>query len=490
MRKYGFIPYALLCAFLLSALSGCAAHTHAYRQTVIAPTCSSIGYTVNACSCGETFYSDYQAVTAHTFGDWVTEQTATLTVGGEEYRTCSVCGTLQTRDTENLSALLKLYLDDASNGTQLRISAGDGDRFTCDTRLTEHTDTGGGKPAYELELLSSAARAYFADFGWGEPDCYLLSPQNLDPTLSRTPAAQALWSACLALHLGEGTPEGQTAALELGGSVAVQVYRNGAYAGLYLLTPPQSGRLQTGGSTVAALRTEEESAGCLFRAAPTYRDARTENGTGGFAFIECSTASTEWATGSFSGFSEFVRRSRDTAFREQLSQYTDPELLFDYYLLLHVFGAPYGDTIGTVWFTADGVHWLPTFSDYQASYGLRSDGSLSNGADGIPTPDENGEILYTGKNLLWERLIGLFPAELSGRYHALRATVLQPDALYEAFLAQYARIEPELFEEEAALTPQHSGASDPERIRTYLQERIDAMDAWINALDASLADLQ
>lgn len=490
MRKCGFIAYALLCAFLLSALSGCAVHTHVFLQTVVAPTCSSIGYTVNACTCGETFYSDYQAVAAHTFGDWITEQKATLTAGGGEYRTCSVCGTLQTRDTENLSALPKLYLDDTANGTQLLFSAGDGERFTCDTRLTERTDTEGGKPTFELELMNAAARTYFADLGWGELGSYLLSPQNLDPTFSRTPAAQELWSACLALHLGADTPEGKTAALELGGSVAVQVYRNGAYAGLYLLTPPQSGRIPMGGSTVAAFRAEGESNGCLFRAAPTYKDGRTEDGTDGFALIDCSTASTEWATGSFSGFSEFVRRSRDTAFREQLSQYTDPELLFDYYLLLHFFGAPYGDTVGTVWFTADGVHWLPTFSEYQTSYGLQADGSLSNGANGIPTPDENGEIPYTGKNLFWERLIGLFPAELSARYRTLRTTLLQPDTLYEAFLTQYGRIEPELFGEEAALAPTRSEAGDPERIRTYLQERIDAMDAWMDALEASLADPQ
>lgn len=480
-----------LCVALLVALlfNGCtfARHTHEYRQTVIPPTCSSIGYTVNTCSCGETFYSDYQTAAAHTFGDWHTEQEATFISGGEEYRACSVCGLLQTRDTENLSALPKLYLDDPANEAQtasLRIAAGEGQSFTCDVRLTERPGTDGGKPAFELILLSDSSRAYFSDLGWGASDHYLLSPQTSDVTYSRTPAAEALWNACLARHISADTPEWKSAALKGYGavspSVTVQIYRGGSYAGLYLLTLRQTGVLRPDISTVAALRAEDESDGCLFRASPAYTDARTGGETGGFAFLDCSTANTEWATGSFSGFTEFVRRSRDSAFREQLSQYTDPSLLIDYYLLLHVFGAPYGDTVGTVWYTSDGVHWLPTFSDYQNTYGLH--------ASEFPAPDENGEVSYAGQNLLWERLLKLFPAELAERYRTLRRTILQPDSLYEAFEAQYARIEPEVFEAEAALAASAPGADDPDVVREYLRSRLQSMDVWVNALESSIAN--
>lgn len=481
----------LLCAFLPAAVSGCDAHTHSFRQTVIPPTCNSIGYTVNTCACGETFYSDHQPETEHTFGDWVAEQEATWIAGGEEHRICEVCGVLQTRDTENRSGLPKLYLDGAAaegEPVSLHYSAGEDTQLFCSALLTQRADKNGGKHVYALRLLPDG-ESPLPDLGWGEQERYLLSPQTLDPTYTRTITAEALWNACLALHMGEDTPEWETAALEnhtrTNVSAVIQVYLNGNYCGLYLLTLPQEAM---SGSTDAALRAEDESDGCLFRAEPSYTDARTEGETGGFALLACAEANVTWATESFSAFEEFVRRSRDTVFREQLSQYTDPEILMEYYLLLQFFGAPNGDTVGTVWHTADLDHWLPSFSDYQASFGLRADGSPLDGAEEIATPDEEGVVSYGGQNLLWERLIQLFPEELADRYDALRRTVLQPDALQEAFLAQYASVEPELFEEEALLSPPDEAAADPERVRTFLNDRLDVMDNWIEALVPHMED--
>lgn len=476
----------LLCAVLLPVLSGCNAHTHTFRQTVIEPTCNSIGYTVNTCACGETYYSDYQPQTEHTFGDWIAGQEATLIAGGENYRICTSCGVLQTQDVENRSALPKLYLDGAADGKEtvsLFYSTGTEPLLACDALVTQQADADGGKHVYELQLItgSDARQAYFADLGWGEQDRYLLTPQTLDPTYTRTRAAQTLWNACLAQHIGEETPAWEAAALEAytrsNSSVVLQLYRNGSYAGLYLLSLPPEAYMGAGDPTNAALRAEDESDGCLFRDKPSYSDGEAE----GYSFLGSSGANAAWATDSFTAFAEFVRRSRDSVFREQLSQYTDPEVLFDYYLLLRFFGAPHGDTVGTVWYTTDLDHWLPTFSDYQVSYGLKANGSLQSGTDGVPSPDD------AVQNLLWERLTKLFPAELSERYHALRQTILQPDTLYEAFLSQYEQIEPGLFEEEAALSPSVDGAGDAERIHSFLLARLNAMDGWILPPDAPSA---
>lgn len=494
MKKRNFSLCALLlCAVLLSALSGCDVHAHTFRQTVIEPTCNSIGYTVNTCACGETYYSDYLPETEHTFGDWITEQAATLIAGGEEYRTCALCGLLQTRDVENLSALPKLYLDGAADGKEtiaLRYTAGKETGFSCDALLTQQTDPDGGKHLYELQLLigSGEQPIGFADSEWGEQDRYLLSPQTLDPTYTRTLAAQALWNACLSRQAESGeTPEWAASALKsyvsINRSIVLQLYRDGAYVGLYLLSLPRDVRIGGEDSAGAALRAEDESNGCLFREKPSY----TEDGSEGFSFLADSDANAAWATDSFTAFAEFVHRSRDAAFREQLSQYTDPEVLMDYYLLLQFFGAPYGDTVGTVWYTTDLDHWLPTFDSYQLSYGLKANGTPLGGAVGIPVPDEDGNVSYPGQSLLWERLIQLFPEELTRRYRTLQQTVLQPDALYEAFLAQYEQIEPGLFEEEAALSTAIEGAGDTERIRTYLFARMIAMDGWIQALEGPTA---
>lgn len=483
-----FLCALLLCAVLLSTLASCDVHTHTFRQTVIDPTCNSMGYTVNTCACGETYYSDYLPETEHAFGDWIAEQEATLISGGEEYRTCALCGILQTRDVENLSALPKLYLNGAADGKEtvsLRYTVGE-ETVAYEALLSQQADANGGKHVYALQLRTgSGEQAYFADPDWGEQNSYLLSPQTLDPTYARTTAAQALWNACLSSHTGEETPEWVTSALEsyvrINRSIVIQLYRDDSYVGLYLLSLPGDAPTGAEDSTSAALRAEGESDGCLFREKPSYAE-------GEFSFIAGSSANAAWATDSFTAFAEFVHRSRDAAFREQLSQYTDPEVLFDYYLLLQFFGAPYGDTVGTVWYTADLDHWLPTFDSYQVSYGLKPTGAPLNGTEGIPVPDETGTVSYDGQNLLWERLIRLFPEELSQRYHALRQTVLQPDALYDDFLARYGQIEPGLFEEEAALSPSSAAAGDTERIHAYLLARLDAMDGWIQALEGPSAE--
>ena len=478
----------LLCAVLITAATGCDAHTHTYRQTVIQPTCNSIGYTVNTCSCGETYYSDYLPETAHAFGEWIADLEPTLIAGGEEYRTCSSCGILQRREVENLSALPELYLEGTADGKEtvsLRYAAGEDLLVVCGALVKQRTDPNGGKHLYDLQLVAEGTgNAYYADLGWGEQDRYLLSPQALDPTYTRTAAAQTLWNTCLARHIGGQTPEWEAASLDTyihtNTSVVVQLYRNGSYLGLYLLSLPRNARIGMGNSKSAALRAEDESDGCLFLDTPTYAEGTSAKG---FSFLECSDANTTWITDNFDAFSEFVRRSPDPVFIEGLSQYTDPEVLIDYYLLLQFFGAPRGDTVGTVWYTTDLYHWLPSFDEYQISFGLKAGGSLmEDPAEGIPVPNENGTVSYGGQNQLWERLLQLFPTEISERYRTLKQTVLNPDALFDVFLAQYGQIEPGLFELEAALSPAPEGTEDLEKIQTFLQDRLQAMDRWVQAL--------
>ncbi len=483
MKKW--LPASLtVLALLFGLLSGCAAHQHVYTRTVIPPTCNSIGYTINACSCGDTFYSDYQAMTAHSFGSWIAGQEATLTEGGEEYCICSVCGILQTRDTENRSSLPKLYLTDFSKTDSVQVvsllySAGESLRFSCQAVLTVQNSEA-LKTEYVLQLVTdeSGGTEYPVDLGWGEQNTYCLRTQYPDPTLTRAAAAEALWNA--------RDEEQDTTASYL----PIQVYQNGTYAGLYTLAPTEAYRFSSlaegQNSPTAALRAEEENGGCLFQEIPTYTDARTNSATGGFAFIYCSTEDTAWATGSFSGFSEFVRKSKDAVFREQLSQYTDTTVLIDYFLFLHFFGVAQGDTVGTVWYTADGIHWLPTFSNLQTSYGLLSDGSLYDGEDGIPLPDASGTITYSGNNLLWKRLTEVFANELTARYQVLRDTVLKPETIYLSFLEPYKQIEPELFVAEATAYPLLSkDGGDTARILTFLRRRLDAMDRWLKSTEKS-----
>lgn len=65
-------------------------HTHSYKTKVVAPTCTTKGYTEYTCSCGHTYKSNETAATGHSYTSKVVAPT-TSTKGYTEY-TCSKCG--------------------------------------------------------------------------------------------------------------------------------------------------------------------------------------------------------------------------------------------------------------------------------------------------------------------------------------------------------------------------------------------------------------
>lgn len=443
-----------LCALLLGPLSGCSLHTHDFRQTVVPPTCNGIGYTVNTCACGEVTYSDYLPATAHTFGDWQAERPATLTEGGEEYRVCQVCGILQNRDVLPLSALPRLSLDGAPDGT-LTFRYTDGE-----TDLTTGASQADGLNDLLLELDEPL------DLGWGAQTRCLLTDGGSDATFARDATAGTLWSDCLSARTDLPDWESDVLPAEAlrNGVKPVLLYRDGSFERLALLSLPLADRLDG-----AVFQATDESDGCLFLGAPTFSDLRAGNGTdvNGFALLRATDESVEPAKERFEAFQSFVLQSRDAVFRERLADFTDPDTLIDYFLLLQTLGNPYGVTLGTVWYTPDLEHFLPAFPAFRAGLGLRSNGTLTDGSDAVST----------GQNLLWERLCALFPEEIATRYQALRGTLLREDALCERFRTQYETVEPGLLDPEEAET-----SGDPDRVEAFLRRRVAVLDAWTASL--------
>lgn len=77
-------------------------HEHSYIAEKKAATCTSEGYTLHACSCGDTYRTDEMKAKGHKYG--VAKQTeATCTAKGGLVRTCETCGH---KDIENAVAAL------------------------------------------------------------------------------------------------------------------------------------------------------------------------------------------------------------------------------------------------------------------------------------------------------------------------------------------------------------------------------------------------
>lgn len=68
---------------------------HDYQETVVAPTCETMGYTEHKCACGESYKDSYTAPTGHTYGDGTVTKAATCTQEGEMTYKCA-CGKTET----------------------------------------------------------------------------------------------------------------------------------------------------------------------------------------------------------------------------------------------------------------------------------------------------------------------------------------------------------------------------------------------------------
>ena len=74
---------------------------HTYETTVIAPTCTSSGYTKHTCLlCGVTYATDVIDPLGHNWGEWVLTEEGDCFHKGVETRTCAACNETETRETE------------------------------------------------------------------------------------------------------------------------------------------------------------------------------------------------------------------------------------------------------------------------------------------------------------------------------------------------------------------------------------------------------
>ena len=81
----------------ISIVSNTVAHTHSYSAVTVAPTCTDKGYTVNTCSCGDTYNDNYVDALGHSWDNGKVTKAATPTATGVMTYTCTVCGTKTTK---------------------------------------------------------------------------------------------------------------------------------------------------------------------------------------------------------------------------------------------------------------------------------------------------------------------------------------------------------------------------------------------------------
>ena len=77
-------------------------HTHAYKKTRVAATCTEGGYTLYACECGDSYREETSQPKGHSWGGWTVGTAPTVTQTGQMVCTCEACGDVMYRATEKL----------------------------------------------------------------------------------------------------------------------------------------------------------------------------------------------------------------------------------------------------------------------------------------------------------------------------------------------------------------------------------------------------
>ena len=79
-------------------------HKHSCTLTIVEPTCTSGGYTIETCDCGYEDMFNFTPEKEHSFGDWNTVVEPTNKTDGQRVRTCSACGYKETEPIEKLAS--------------------------------------------------------------------------------------------------------------------------------------------------------------------------------------------------------------------------------------------------------------------------------------------------------------------------------------------------------------------------------------------------
>lgn len=289
------------------------------------------------------------------------------------------------------------------------------------------------KKNFTIKLYSDAAckkkvKVSFND--WGEQNKFVLKADWIDISHARNIVSARLWSDIVSSRASYGDlPELYRASpnnCQVDGFI-IKVFVNGVYHGRYSWNIPKDPWMFNMDDSLAehsVLCGEDYNSSC-------FRAAANINGSDWTDEIHednvPAAITTRW-----NQVINFVRTSTDAEFVAGLDSYINLDSLIDYYLFAYVDCGL--DALGKnqIYITYDGVLWYASMYDMDSTWGLYWNGSSFVSAE--YRMQEDYEVGKHGtSNLLFDRLVSLFPTEIKARYAELRAGVLSEPYLKEKF---------------------------------------------------------
>lgn len=363
-------------------------------------------------------------------------------------------------------------------------------RFHDYVTLKVQGDSSAGYPKknFNLKMFSDADRTekdkrVFRD--WSKTHKYCLKANWIDHTHARNVVGGRLWGQVVRSRADyESYPVEYRESANCGAvnGFPVKVYLNGVYQGLYTWNIRKDESMfnmddETG--THAALIADNGNAVTVWRSLP--------NIDGNDWTDELNDVVPDAVKTGFSNAYAFVMNSTDEEFKANIGQYFYPSSLIDYYIYIYSILMIGGLSKSQTMFTYDGVKYLANIYDMDTTWALHWAGTSFYD---VETPCPSGYTAETEvgqSNLLYERLVKLFPDEIKARYAELRASVLSNANIINEFERFMDVIPPYLYDEDfASTTANGKYTSIPsattntlQKLREIIVERMAYCDANI-----------
>ncbi|MDD6800193.1 MAG: CotH kinase family protein [Firmicutes bacterium] len=423
-------------------------------------------------------------VKRHSYGEWIITKPADCQNEGEEARVCADCGKTETRTipkTEHEEQLVRLFCggdelgrtgefvclncgetevravvpDDVGipvieitgslegiskeKNVDVKFVYSDGKRsITSDAtlKLQGTSSIVNPKKNFTIKFVKKDGEKNKIEFDsrWGAHSKYCLKANYNDFSQARNIVSARLYGQVV-----RDRGDAELEAMPNCGAVdgyPVLIYHNGAYLGLYTLNiPKDEWMFGMDGQTRQAMLmadTRTDSVRLLEPIGESYADS-------GWEVEYCSTEDDGWVRESFNRFIEFLGKVGDEELRRSLSDFIDVDRAIDSMLHTFVIAGTDNTEKNILWVTLDGEKWYPSVYDMDSAWGLSDTGAE------IYPPD----VTLPGKvysNLLFERLLTAYRAEVEARYAELRGDVYSLENIERTF-EEFFSIIPEVVRE-------------------------------------------
>ncbi len=313
--------------------------------------------------------------------------------------------------------------------------------------------------------------------GWGSQKKYCLKANWIDHSHSRNVVSAKLWGL---IRKNRSNLPAKLKALPNAGAIdgfPVVVMLNGEFHGLYSFNIPKDAWMfgMGSGAKEAIVTADNQAEDTAFKA-ETLLDAdglELEYNSSGFS----ATAVKD----SFNALINACINSYGGDLDTEVAKYLDWESAIDYYIFTVIIKG--GDMIqkNAMYATFDGVKWYFSAYDMDTTYGLAFDGSALDRAVSNVTFDE-----AAGDHRVFELIKRFKTNELKARYNELRANALSETRICQYFENYAWDISSPLLVEEVKRWPSVRGSSvnGIDQICRWVRQRLEATDAWANALPA------